>query len=79
MSKRHDDSYLGLAARVIRDIPDDHKRNPCRVYVDPRGKKHPQHTPVLVFLDDEYMEYRCMYCLEYFTYRRVKPGQQKLF
>jgi hypothetical protein len=76
---KHDDSYLSKDSLRLRDLPDDSYRKPCRVYTDARGKKHPQHTAILIYLDDTYIEYRCMGCLEYFTYRRVKQGQQSLF
>lgn len=79
MAKRHDDSYLTDFCKTIRDLSDKIEKPPCKVYTDSRGRKHPQHYFVLVYMDEKYVEYRCMSCLKYSTYNFLKVGQQELF
>lgn len=72
-----DDPISGIG-HVVGDLPDSTKRPPCPIHIF-NGKEHPQHCFVLIYLDDTLAEWRCMYCLEYLTRKRIVPGQQKLF
>jgi hypothetical protein len=73
------DDYLTTISIRVRDIPDSARKPPCPVITTSRGKQFPQHRYVLVYLGSDLIEYRCIDCLEYLTYKPTKPGQQELF
>jgi len=79
MARKHDDSYLTQFCKGIRDLSDSIVRPDCNIFVNERGKEFPQHYYVLVFHDDDFIEYRCIYCLKYDTRKKLKDGQGTLF
>lgn len=62
------DSYLDKRCIELRDRPEE-KRERCK----------PSCYYLLVYIGSDFVEWRCLRCLNYLTVKPVKSGQQLLF